>query len=239
MADSARRSELNLGKNVTASGENKRTLTRFRPSEYFLDVWLDKNTNALDKDVIISVNKLQQIVHSVKIFNDTDECIDFLSDIKNKTVFMITSDDLIQSILPLIDDFPQLRMIYILSTHPTSFEYSLEKWQKVRGTFTSIDSICTALKHTIHKYETQCASISIIPESSDVNLDELDQSFMYSQMLKEIIIEMKYDKESRNEFIHYCRTQYSDNEVQINVINTFERDYERHSPISSGGSRNF
>lgn len=183
MPDDTRRSELDLCKNAISLRENRRTLTRFRLTEYFLAVWLDKNINALDKDVIISVNKLQQIVHSVQIFNDTDECIDFLSDINNKTVSVIVSDDLFPSILPLIDDIPRLRMIYILGTPQTSSEYSIEKWQKVRGTFTLIDNICTALKHTIHKYETQSAPISIVPDNPDVSLDELDQSFMYSQIL--------------------------------------------------------
>ncbi|CAF1443373.1 unnamed protein product, partial [Rotaria sordida] len=34
---------------------------------------------------------------------------------------------------------------------------------------------------------------SIVSPTSSPNFDTLDQSFMYTQLLKEIILEMKYD----------------------------------------------
>jgi hypothetical protein len=32
-------------------------------------------------------------------------------------------------------------------------------------------------------------------------------------------------------FTNFCRGQYSNNDIQLNIVNTFERDYELHSPI--------
>jgi hypothetical protein len=87
------------------------------------------------------------------------------------------------------------------------------------------------LKRDIRKFETNSISISILPENPMINFDELDQSFMYSQILKEIIIDIKYDEKTKQNFVNFCRGQYSDNDIQLNIVNTFERDYELHSPI--------
>ncbi len=53
-----------------------------------------------------------------------------------------------------------------------------------------------------------------------------------SQILKEIILEIKYNEKAKQDFVNFCRGQYFDNNIQLNVIDTFERDYELHSPIS-------
>ena len=221
-------------KNIGSIDKHVRHLPRLVPfyiTEHFSAVWLDLHINECNKDIRPSINKLQYIVNSVKIFHDANQCIDFITNLKNETVFLIITNDLSQWILSLIVDIPQIRFIYILTNIRTQSELMKKECQKVEGVFTSIDIICNRMKCNINKLEKDLTSISIISDSSNPNFNELDQSFMYSQILKEIIIDIKHDEKSKKEFINYCLGQYSNNEVQLNLINTFDRDYELHSPI--------
>ena len=234
MADDEITTELNLSKNTTALEKQKYIsprLARFRIAEQILVVWLDVNINDANKETRLSIRKLQHIVNSVKTFHDTNECIDFLTDLKNETVYMIISNDFIQWILPLINDIPQLHAIYHYDSNHTQPENWIQGSGKVKGLFIQIDAICNAVKRSICKSEIDSTLISIVPENSIINFDELDQSFMYSQILKETIIDIEHDEKAKEEFVNFCRGQYFNNEVQLGIVNTFERDYKLHSPI--------
>jgi tetratricopeptide (TPR) repeat protein len=55
---------------------------------------------------------------------------------------------------------------------------------------------------------------------------------MYSQLLKETLINIEYDQNSKNEFFDYCFQQLNIlNLNQINIIKEFQNNYEKHSPI--------
>jgi hypothetical protein len=55
---------------------------------------------------------------------------------------------------------------------------------------------------------------------------------MYSQILKEIILDIEHDKIAKKEFVDFCCIHYADdNNIQSNKIRDFERLYESHSPI--------
>jgi hypothetical protein len=66
---------------------------------------------------------------------------------------------------------------------------------------------------------------------SDQNIDQLDQSFMYTQILKEILLEIEYDEQSFKDLVSYCREQYANNPNELNFIKEFEETYREHSPI--------
>ncbi|CAF5041537.1 unnamed protein product, partial [Rotaria sp. Silwood1] len=73
--------------------------------------------------------------------------------------------------------------------------------------------------------------ISILMSSSVSDMNELNQSFMYSQLLKEILLDMKYDDKAKQSFIDFCRVQNSGNEQQLLRIDEFEREYHLHSRL--------
>src|SRR5437870_682800 len=70
--------------------------------------------------------------------------------------------------------------------------------------------------------------VTIITENS---LNELDQSFMYSQLLKEILLEMTYDNNSKIELIEFCRLQYEKNQSELNIIKEFEKYYPKKNKV--------
>ncbi|CAF2778947.1 unnamed protein product [Rotaria sp. Silwood2] len=52
--------------------------------------------------------------------------------------------------------------------------------------------------------------------------NELDKSFMYTQLLKEILLDIEHDYTAKNTVVEYCRLQYADNEFQLSLIDEFD-----------------
>ncbi|CAF0927796.1 unnamed protein product [Adineta steineri] len=73
--------------------------------------------------------------------------------------------------------------------------------------------------------------ISIIPMSPQLNIDTLDQSFMYSQLVKEIILDIEYNTNAKKELVDFCRLHYAGNTRELEIINEFEKHYDDPSPI--------
>jgi hypothetical protein len=201
-----------------------------RSIEDFVIIWLDENMNEHHEHYQNSIIQLRTIVNSLKTFNDSNQCIDFLTDIINKKIFLILSNNLAQILIPLIDDVFQIDSIYIFSNTQSEHQQWIKNWNKIQGIFNDISHLLHKLKIDIERCEDDLTPINIISESSTENLDELACSFMYSELLKEILISIEYDEQSKKKFINYLRLLYADNEQGLVAINQFEQNYKDHPP---------
>lgn len=216
-------------KNSTLSN-NSHIITRpvrLRILQNFSLIWLDPTMNETDPDYKCSLKLLQRIINVTNIFRDVQRCIDFLCQIKDVKVFMVIPYSLAQSILPLIHGVPQLDAIYVLATYSSEHEHWASEWGKIKGIFVRIDSIIEALKHDIQQCNRDSISISVTSK----DLSRLDPSFMYTQLLKEILLEMSHHDKEKIELAEFCRQQYLENQYELQIINEFERDYHVHTPI--------
>ena len=77
----------------------------------------------------------------------------------------------------------------------------------------------------------QCRRNSNLISNTSVNLNRLDSSFMYTQQLKEIILEMEDDDKAKKELIQFWRKTNTDLSNRMIIIDEFEQYYHIHSPI--------
>ncbi|CAF1588401.1 unnamed protein product, partial [Didymodactylos carnosus] len=54
---------------------------------------------------------------------------------------------------------------------------------------------------------------------------------MYLQIFKELIVEIEYDADDKDEFIDYCTEYCRNNPASLKVIDECRQDYNKHSPI--------
>ena len=54
---------------------------------------------------------------------------------------------------------------------------------------------------------------------------------MYSQLLKEIFIDMPHNENEKTTLVDFCRKKYADNETQMRLIAEFKEQYDKPSPI--------
>ena len=188
------------------------TSPRQRIIQNFLLIWIDAGIDQSNKDCQNTLTQLQNVVNDVNIFTQPDECIDFLTEVDDMKAFLIVAGTLGQQILPLIHDIPQLDGVYIFCSNKSSHEQWAKTWIKVKGIHTEITPICESLQHAVKQYNQDSIAVSFVTMeegASSQNLDQLEPSFMYTQIFKEILLEMEHNEQSINDFITYCRKRYN------------------------------
>ncbi|CAF4060731.1 unnamed protein product [Rotaria sordida] len=201
-----------------------RSTTQSRPVRRvlrnFLLIWLDDNFDESQDNYKKSIQHLHDISTTVTSFTDVDECIDFLTDIHNEKVFMIVSGVLGQHIIPEIQECPQLTSIYVLCHNQATHMEWIKTISKVKGVYTQIEPICDALQIDRRNCDQNMVSISF---------NRIDPLFMYTQLLKEALLEIEDDDtESINELVEYCRLHSDASEKTLKMI---EKEYRNHTPI--------
>ncbi|CAF0760856.1 unnamed protein product [Adineta steineri] len=73
--------------------------------------------------------------------------------------------------------------------------------------------------------------ISISFTASKKKLDRLDPSFIYTQILKEILSTINFEDKHFEEFITYCRTTIGKTITDLNIIEAFRRGYDKKEAI--------
>ncbi|CAF1504522.1 unnamed protein product [Adineta steineri] len=194
-----------------------------------LFIWLDNNINDNNADCNNIIKQLKRVVNNVNIFTNGEECIEFIQTITNNKVCMIVSDSLGQHIVPRVHKMSQVDTIFIFSNNQECHKQWTTEWPKVKGVFTDIASICKALKQATHQCEQNTISISFVAPNK--KLDQLDPSFMYTQILKEILLTINFEDKHFQEFITYYREAVAKNDIDLSKIEAFERNYRGHTVI--------
>ncbi|CAF0907690.1 unnamed protein product [Adineta steineri] len=208
--------------------ENRRRINMQRMQNVLL-IWLDNNINENDADCNNTIKQLKRVVNNVNTFTDGKECTEFIQTITNNKICMIVSDSLGEHIVPHVHDMSQVDTIFIFCNNQEWPKQWAKEWPKIKGVFTNITSICEALKQTAHQCEQNAISISFVAPNK--KLDQLDLSFMYTQILKEILLTIDFEDKHFKEFITYCRETFAENEHDLHNIEKLERDYHDQRPI--------
>ncbi|CAF1241071.1 unnamed protein product [Rotaria sordida] len=199
-------------------------------------ICLDINCNDKSSSNLKFLNELEQIVNSVQIFDDSNLCEKFLKNDfnDNEIIFFILSDKLIQQIVPRIHELIYIDSIYVFCQHKNQYDLWSNKYSKLKGhLFTEISQLCDQVKQDIRRYQNDLIPIHMLDNTfTHDQLNQIEPDFMYSQLIKETLINIKYDKNARREFIQYCFIQSNILNInQMNIIHQFENNYEKHSPI--------
>ncbi len=63
------------------------------------------------------------------------------------------------------------------------------------------------------------------------SFSELNRDFLWSKLLTDVFLRMKYSVKDRNELIALCRLTYSDNKIELRKIDDFENNYETNNAV--------
>jgi tetratricopeptide (TPR) repeat protein len=91
---------------------------------------------------------------------------------------------------------------------------------------TDIIPISEALKQAAQDCDQNSVSISF-PNTTD----GLNSSFMYTQILKEILLTIDFEPVHFKEFLTYCREQYAGNTAELKNVDKFDKNYRRQLPV--------
>ena len=192
-----------------------------RMVENFLAVHLN------DSDRCESINtSIQEVISSVKTFISPDECVDFITDITNANVFLIISHPIEELVVSILHEFEQVCAVYIMPTHqaPWTDQY----WKINVDAITDVASLCYRLQAATERMERERTSISFL---SDLSNAFINPTFMYTQLLRDSLLEMRFGDEDIKRFADFCRKLYKGNSATERHIDLFEQEYSQRSPV--------
>ena len=195
-------------------------------------IWLDNNIDEKSADYRNTMTQLRRAVNSINTYTDGEQCVEFLEKMVEEKARMIISGSLGQRVVSQIHDMSQVDSIFIFCSIKDNHEAWAKEWPKVKGVFTEIGPICEALKKAAQQCEQDSMAISFVATSGDIsqrNLDQLPPSFMYTQILKEILLSITFEQQHINEFVQYCREALVENEGELKNVTKFERQYREQT----------
>ena len=161
-------------------------------------IWLDSDINENSSDFQNTIAHLRGAVNALNSFADDGECIQFLEGMATEKVCMIVSGALGQYVMPRVHDLSQVDSIFIFCSNQTYHEGWAKKWPKIKGVYTDIKSICDALKQVAQQCEQNAVSISIMDATDTLpnkSLNQLDPSFLYTQIMKEVLLTIDFQQQ--------------------------------------------
>ena len=192
--------------------------------EYFVLVYL---TSTYPDEIII--RNLRSLVNYLKIFDDIDDSIAFINTISNEKVIFITTDSFGNSILSKIEDLQQIFTIYILNENDTDEHEQnlLNKQTKLKGFYTNINDITKQMSIDINEITRDLIAYMNISSTSNT----ADPTFIYSHLIKEIILDSEETDLAMKELVNFSRQEYQGNQEELTIIDEFESDYHKERAI--------
>ncbi|CAF3923491.1 unnamed protein product [Adineta steineri] len=192
-------------------------------------IWLDSNINETNDDYQNTITKLRGAVNDINTYTNGDQYLEFIETVFDRKVCMVISGYLGHHIVPTAHDIAQVDSIFIFCGSKKYHEQWTKDWPKIKGVFTDITPICAALKKAAHQCEQNAIPMSFV--GTNKKLDKLDPSFMYTQIIKEIILTIEFDQNHIQDYFDYCRNTFVDNEDEIKNIKRLEGEYHKKTPI--------
>ena len=209
---------------------------RPRIVQNYLLVWLDADATTSNEDSQHTLEQLRTTVNEVNTFSEPEQCLTFLQGIRVEKVFLIVSGSLGRDVVPRIHPMAQVDAIFIFCGDKSRHEEWVKKWPKVKGLYTQIKPICAALELSVKQCNQDSTPLSFAQvsgeDASEINLNQLEPSFMYTQLFKQTLLDMEHDRKTAvRDLVKYCQQAYAGNSAQLTLIEEFHRTYQQQRAI--------
>jgi tetratricopeptide (TPR) repeat protein len=217
---------------------------RMKSVEEFVLVWLGNIEDNSD-----TIAQLRHYVDDIRTFKHSNECMDFITEFpqEQKLILIVSLDDVISYDIFILtaEAFTQVFIIYVLCKENSvseEFEHILHNHHtKVQGPFTEMESLKNHLdRATAHHLSNklisfQTINMTLTETTTRVTSDKLNKqeaSFMYAQMVKEIVMEFELTPSSKMEMIQFCRELYNGNSFELAFIDDLQFNPRNQSALS-------
>ncbi|CAF1292573.1 unnamed protein product [Rotaria magnacalcarata] len=196
--------------------------------EKTLLVWVNSTVEEHEGDFRHTFEQLHKLIRHVSVFAQIDHCVRFLAGVPNEKAIVVVSSTFGQDMIPQIHSMTQVDTIYLLGDVQAPSEQWTKEWPKIKGQYSSVTSVFEAIRRVNKQYNEDSIPISFMPimrSGSTHNIDQLDPSFMYTQLFKNTVVQMEHSRQSVDDFVAFCRDKFRHNASVLCHIDEFERGY--------------
>ncbi|CAF1003116.1 unnamed protein product [Adineta steineri] len=193
--------------------------------ENLILICLDKNIKEYEN----SLNLLQLHINTIELYSNPEEFRTFIQQIKDEKLLVILSETVVEQVTSEIDNHSQIDSVYIYCNQKEYHENWSTNSPKIKGVYSNLQSIHDALRRDVRRINNDLISIQILTNKKS---NELEQSFTFALLLKEILINSESNEQIKQEFIKFSRFYYEKNSNELNLIDVFQtNNYNQIKPI--------
>lgn len=181
-------------------------------------IWLDTSFNYLDVRLNAEI-RCRSISPDLITFSDAEQCWEYILNTDIDYFFVIITDE---SFLASASALVQITFLYLLSPSPSSSIDNI----KLRGIFENEKELLQKIADDVElcfQKSTKFSLFALEKSSEDISRESL--RFIWYQHLVEILLAVPEPDVAKQEMIKFCRTCYSDDNLELAKISEFEHDY--------------
>lgn len=210
--------------------------------ELFSLIWLDGSANV--KDVRDAQQKLRTVVNHLKKFQDAKECQQYIEQRSADRLMVIVSGQLGREVVPSIWKLQQVSSIYVYCMDKKIHEQWATQFAKVKlhrhilvslplslqvkAVVSNLDELVSQMRadHKIQMTVEEPLPINLFTTSSaGKSTIGVNGQFVFSQVLIDCLLRMKFSTTDQEKLIARCETEYKGNRAELANLREFQQDY--------------
>ncbi|CAF4217361.1 unnamed protein product, partial [Adineta steineri] len=224
--------------------------------EYILTCF-DENTVFTRENLAIQ-KAIRQIIPDLKIFDNSNACVDYLMDFKDRKIVLIICGSYDHRFISLIHHLSHLSAIYVYYPEKEAAEEWNKDYEKIKGVFTQIKDLITAIctDQRVHRVSSitcfdkqqaeardgleRIAANTITmniysTQNTDVSeeRDLRNAAFMYFQVLIYILLDITSNRNSsaKKDLLDHFKRIYEGSTAEERIIQELENNYRDEEAI--------
>ncbi|CAF3665333.1 unnamed protein product [Rotaria sordida] len=187
-----------------------------------------------------SNNHVEQIKKQLRQINDyivfhtqLESCITFIQSIDNEKIFFVSSISDILQISSHLEILSQIDSIFIFNWERVDHEYLVFTNSKLIGIYNDFDLLCLSIEEQVHFLHRHLQTFNFLDQDEYLTKDLSKQTIdlLWFQLYHDVLFQLTYDEESKQEMIDVCRSYYRDNITALKMIEEFKNEYRSEDAL--------
>ncbi|CAF4528963.1 unnamed protein product [Rotaria sp. Silwood2] len=197
-------------------------------------IWLDANISVEENRN--TEQRLRSIINNLLKFQDVTQCQKYIEERSHKDrLIMIVSGQLGQEIVPSIHKLQQVVSIYVYCMNKEKNEQWARTFAKVKAVVVELDELIFRIgaDHRIQKIVEEPLSINIFTTSTSAGTSTMgiNGQFVYSQLLIDCLLRLKYIEADKQELICLCKQKYENDIAELHNLHEFDKKYSANRAL--------
>ncbi|CAF4180179.1 unnamed protein product [Rotaria sordida] len=176
-------------------------------------------------------NELAYFIDYLEKYDSFETCCNYVQRFQSERIIILVLIDLFEY-LSYFNNLFQIQSIYVVQRNLQNMQYEKQEYSKLVNIFTDERTLIERLRHDIlltYRHDLpitiQCLD-EIKTEQSLMSLDKNEYTILWNQafiyyLVNDLDIDMN---ELKKNMIEQCQLEYSNNQIQLNSINDFDKN---------------
>ncbi|CAF1397698.1 unnamed protein product [Rotaria sordida] len=176
-------------------------------------------------------NELAYFVDYLEKYDSFETCCNYVQGFQSERIIILVLIDFFEY-LSYFNNLFQIQSIYVVQRNLQNMQYEKQEYSKLVNIFTDERTLIERLRHDIlltYRHDLpitiQCLD-EIKTEQSLMSLDKNEYTILWNQaFIYHLVNDLDIDmNELKKNMIEQCQLEYSNNQIQLNSINDFDKN---------------